>query len=472
MTPAGITPFTRLEKVTLGHLLILLLGASWIFGGNIWWMRDALSVWGSLAAFITLAAFFQSGGRGREARRRGWWLLPWFLFILLVVASAFNPSFRPLIAEGEQVLVHFGAQSEVWPSTVEPVKSLRELWFYATVYLSAFNLLLVPRSRRFLRILLVAGATSCLLLAIFGTFQKLVAADIYFGAARSPNPRFFATFIYYNHWGAFMILWLSTAAGLVFYHANRFRGRDLWHSPFSLGVCGLLLIAVTAPVSASRAATGMAGIVLAAVTAHALVRIIANRRTARRPVGPPVVALLILILAATAAVGWLAERSIHERFRETRQALEGNQSLLGARAELYRDTWELAMRKPVFGWGFESYGSAFALIRPRGVGLYDQHENSFTEAHSDWLQSVAETGFVGTTLAILCGLIPLLATGRKIFRSPLSAYPLFGCGLVALYAWFEFPLANGAVLIAFWILFFGALRYARLESQLEPPSAP
>jgi O-antigen ligase len=458
--------FTPLEQLTLGHVLVLLLGASWVFGGNIWWMRTVLSVWASLGLVITIAAFLQPGDRGQEARSRAWWLLPWALFIVLVVVSAFNPSFRPMTAEGSPVLVNLGARWRALPSSVEPAKALHELWFYSGVYLSAFNLLLVPRSRRLLRLLLVVGATNCLVLAVFGTLQKLIANDLYFGAAHSPNSRFFATFLYNNHWGAFMVLWLATAAGLLFHHATRASGRDLWHSPFTAAALGLLFIATSAPVSASRAATTMAATVMAIVIAHGLLRITASRRAHGRSLVPPIAALLLIVLCTTAAVTWLAQRSIHERYRETQLALEGNQSLLSGRIDLYRDTWELAERKPVFGWGFESFSSAFFLIRPRPLQANRQYESSYAEAHSDWLQSVAETGFVGTALAVLMGLIPLAALTRRAWRHPLVLYPLSGCGLVALYAWIEFPYANGAVLVTFWLLLFTGLRYSCLQRRV------
>lgn len=473
MQPPPSAPIGRLEAATLAHLLVLLVGASWGLGGNIWWVRDALSLWASLGPVLTLVACLQHGEPGREARRRLWWLSPLLLFSVQILLSAFNPSTRPMIAEGVTVLVHVGPLYPGWPSTTVPTESLRELWFLAAVYLSAFNLAIIPGSRRLLRILVVAGAMNCLALAILGTFQKLVATGLYFGAVQSPNPRFFSTFIYYNHWGAFMILWLGAAAGLTFHHASRHHGRDLWHSPFSLAVCGVLLIALTGPVSASRAATGMAAIVGAIVTVHGLARIIATRRADRRPISPPVTVALLVVALASAAVVWLAERSIHERFQETREALVRDQSLLGARLELYRDTWDLVVRRPVFGWGLESYATIIGLERPLGVGLSDQHENSYTEAHCDWLQSLAETGFVGTALALLLAFIPLGATARSIGGHPLVTYPLAGCGLIALYAWIEFPFGNAAVVISFWILFFGGLRYAVLQHRSAPrPDQP
>lgn len=462
---------TKLERATFFHVTILLLAASWVYGGNIWWMRTALSIWASLSVVITVAAFAQPGDRGRDARSRAWWLVPWILFVALVLFSATNPSFRRMMAWGSPVFVNFGAKYPHLPSCVDPSTTLAELWFSGTVYLSAFNLLLVPRSRRFLHTLLTVTATSCLLLAVFGTLQKLTAHDLYFGAAHSPNKRFFSTFIYNNHWGAFMILWLATAAGLLFHHAARWQGRDLWHSAFPISTLALLVIAASAPVSASRAATIMVLLTLGVVIVHALSRIIAHRRTQHRSIWPPVTALLLFAACTIAAVGWTAQRSIDERYLETRQALAGEKSLLGGRLELYRDTWTLAMRQPVFGWGLESFGTTFYLVRPRPLEENRQYESSYTEAHSDWLQSVAETGLVGTTLVILMGLIPLLGLARRAWSHPLVFYPLLGCALVALYAWVEFPYANGAVMIGFWTLLFAALRYSCLHHRVQENAA-
>jgi O-antigen ligase len=201
---------------------------------------------------------------------------------------------------------------------------------------------------------------------------------------------------------------------------------------------------------------------------HGLIRIIRNRRRERRSMTPPVLALLVFIIATGTAIGWLAKGSIDERLVETRANWAKDPSIMGARADLYRDTWRLIQQKPVFGWGFESYANVIGLARPLGVGLYDKHENAFAEAHCDWLQSLLETGFVGTGLAILMALVPLLAGLRQAFQSPLVPYILLGTGLILLYAVIEFPFANGAVVISFWLLFFAACRYARLERATEP----
>ncbi len=463
MSSENTTPrLSALEKIVLVHVSVLLLGSTWAFGGNIGWARLGLSIWGSLALPITAFAFFPKSSHAADARRHFVWLLPVALYAALVAAGALNPSFQPITSEGQTLLVHRGAAHPGWPNTVNPSASLKALWFGAVAYLSAFNLSLVVRSRTALRRLLVLLAANTLLLSVFGTLQKLSASGFYFGASVSPNKRYFSTFIYNNHWGAFMILALAVSVGLLFYHLRRNQGRDLWHSPFTGALLGVLVIAATAPISASRAATGMAAVLLAMAFSHALVRIVGSHRRRGLSIWPPVAALLGFMLLATGAVGWLGYQSINERYTETRIALDKNQSLWSERADLYRDTWHLAAQKPVFGWGLDSYGTAFQLIRPRSIQPHRQYESSYDTAHNDWLQSLAETGFIGTALLLLACALPLATLPRNQLFHPLVAYPLIGLGLVLLYAWIEFPFSSAAVLIAFWTVFFTALQFARL----------
>src|SRR5262249_48605132 len=87
------------------------------------------------------------------------------------------------------------------------------------------------------------------------------------------------------------------------------------------------------------------------------------------------------------------------------------------------------------------------------------------DAHSDWLQSFAEHGVVGTTLLGLCAIVPLLRVRRVHLASPVTAYLLAGCGLILLYAWIEFPFGNLAVVFVWWFSCFSAVQYARLQDR-------
>lgn len=461
---------SRLELAVLVHTGVLLLASAWIYGGNSGWIRFALSLWASLGGVLTVAAFFQPGARGRDARHKAWWLLPLALFSGLVLLSAANPGFRAVRIDGETAFVRGSPAHPSWPGTISPALTLRAWWFGTGVYLAAFNLAVVVQSRSALRKLMALIAGNTLVLAVFGTLQKLAGGGFYWGAAESPNFRFFATFIYYNHWGAFMILGLTTATGLLFYSVRRHRehsGRDLWHSPFSAALVGVLLIATSAPVSASRASTVITALIAGVALTHALVRIIAIHRAQQRGIWPQVLLIVVLATATTGAVGWLSYRSLGERYTETRLAIDQDKSLFGGRADLYRDTWRLVREKPVFGWGLDTYAVGFQLIRPYTVNLRDRSQNVYATAHSDWLQSLAETGFAGTVLLVLMGVAPLTSLSRRQLRHPLTAYPLFGCALVLAYAGIEFPFANGAVMITFWILLFSAIRHAELTARFE-----
>jgi len=483
---------SRLEAAALVHVGAMLLFSGWAYGGNIWWARRWLTVWG-LGGGLVLAALAcrQPGDAGREARRRAWVLLPWALFSLLALAGCLNPSFRAGVIGGERVLIHDEAAAVRWlPSSADPAATLRELAFFSGAWLAACNLWLAVRGRRALRWLLAGAAASAFALSLFGIFQALAVPShvltdgpkagwftgFYLGTELSPQKRFFATFIYNNHWGAFLALWLAVATGLLFWLAGRARrqGRPLGRTPFGALLTAALLMGVAAPLSASRSAAALAGAVGAVALAALAVRLAAARRRAGRAAWPALAGLLATALVFLAAVGWLAEDAIRARVRDTREAFAADRTLLGNRLLLYRDTWALAAQKPAFGWGLGSYDKALQLLpgRDRPSAPRRQYELSYADAHSDWLQSLAETGFAGTALLVLMAALPLARLPRGAWRHPLTGWPLLGCLLVALYAWVEFPFGNGAVVISFWTVFFAALRHGELQHRATAAAAP
>jgi hypothetical protein len=467
-----------LQHAVIIHLAVLIIGLSWWFGGQAPAARQALLLWGTAGAGLFLLALTQ----GLRARR-GFWspavfipLGPLLLFDALVIASAFNPSMTSVVREGTSYFVAADPPYAWLPSSARPSLSLRELWQFNGIVLSCFNVFLVVQRRRLLRRLLAVAAGNALLLAVFGTFQKLVGAPgLWFGLIDSPQPRFFATFIYHNHWGAFTLLNTAICLGLLFRAWQRSDHRDIWHSPLTAGAVATLLLAATIPLSESRSSTLLAAVLLLGALGHALVRIVRERRAEGRSAAVPVAGLACAVVVGLGAIVYIGRDAIVQRARVTSEQLAAAREsdptnvnradYVGTRLRLYRDTWRMAMDRPYAGWGLETYATVFGTYdtSPYSYAYGQRFRPRYTEAHSDWLQAIAETGFVGTSLLVALGCAPLWVARRRLFASPVATYLLAGCGLILLYAWVEFPLANPSVMVGFWACLYGATRYAVLD---------
>lgn len=471
-------PLDLLEKITLAHLAVLVIFASWYFGGNTVLARSILSLWASLGVLIAVAAF-----RNSDMRRRGQlyvlrWLWPLALFNVIVFLSCFNPSFREITDETRRFFVEDQPRLPL-PSSARPLLSLQTLWFFDAVYLSCFNIALVIRRRRAIRWLLSILAVNALLLSIFGTIQKLAGMPgLFFGTVDFPQPYFFASFFYHNHWGAFTVLMSALSVGLVFYFSGRESKRDWRHSPAPAGIVGILLLAVTVPLSGSRSSTILIASLLSLAVLHWLARLTRQPRSTRQSIAWPVVATLTVVIAGAAFTYDMARPMIETRLEVTRQQVEDIQARgdIGSRAILYRDTWNMAKEKPWFGWGMASYPTVFYTRNTQQYSPVDGLPNYYHDAHSDWLQSLSEVGFVGTGLLALCGIVPLWGRRRILLQSPVSGYLLTGCIIIVAYAWLEFPFGNRAVICLWWVCFFSAVQYARLSrgssSVANAPASP
>jgi O-antigen ligase len=451
-----------LGKIAILHVAGLLLLATWFFGGGSDRSRLLISCWGSLAAAIALAGFFlRHRGDSEAPRLPAHWLWPLLALNGLVLASCLNPSFTAKILDGESLLAHTGASHPALPSTAHPATSLRHLWLFDALYLSAFNLALVGRRSALRGLLLLAGGNA-VLLSIFGTLQKLLSDGLFFGAVPSPNTRFFATFVYGNHWAALAVLMVAVAGGLLFRHVRRHDGSPGAQGRTSLGVTGILLIAITPFIAGSRAGTLMIALLLVMFAGRVLLDVLKRRRERNGSRILPLVGVVVCGAITISGAVWLGREALEERLNDTRSQMQGE--MLSGRRELYRDTWQLVRQQPAFGWGLGNYGKVFLLIRPRPLEPNRQYERSYADAHSDWLQALAEVGFTGTILFGLCAAVPLWSLRSTRPRSPVTAYAFLGCTLIVLYALVEFPFGNPAVVLAWWTCFFSAVHYARLPA--------
>ena len=460
-------PLGWLETAIVVQVGVLLLSGAWAFGGGAAWARLLLSCWGSAGGLLTLAAIRQRLARHDGSLRPLRWLWPLAVLNVLVLASCLNPSFTAVTLEGQTLLAHTGAAHPLLPSTAHPPSTRAHLWLFDAIYLSCFNLAWITR-RRALRGLLLVAVANAVLLSVLGTFQNLTSDGLFFGLVPSPNPRFFATFVYGNHCAAFIVLMIGAGIGLVFHYTRRSAGR-FSGSPLGLGMVGLLLMAITPALCGSRSGMMLLLVLLGIGGGHALLRLQRRQRTRGESAALPVAGLILCVVLAAAGAAYLGRAMLRERWADTQGQWQAG--LVVERGKLYADTWHLAAAQPVFGWGLGCYDKALLLLRPRPLEANRQYEHSYVDAHSDWLQSLAEVGFAGTLLFGLCGLLPLLGSRPWRGTGLLPAYLLAGCGLILLYAAVEFPFGNPAVVIAFWTCFFSAVHYTRLL-ELKPGKAP
>ncbi|OHE89381.1 MAG: hypothetical protein A3G75_02425, partial [Verrucomicrobia bacterium RIFCSPLOWO2_12_FULL_64_8] len=403
---------SRFELLTVAHAAALLVFAPWAFGGETDLAHLLIRWWGIPAAFITVCAIWRRRRDRQDLPASLRWLWPLLLFDALVLLSCLNPSFMRATLGGAAALVQIQPDSPR-PSSARPDLSLHELWLCNAIYLTGFNLALVVRRRRVLRALLLIVTANTLLLAVFGTFQKLAhAPGLFFGAQRSPNPAFFASFIYHNHWGALTVLSTAAALGLLFHYRGRRATGGRRHSPALFGLTATLFMAASVPLSTSRSCSALLLILLTGALFHWLRMLYQRARAGGRSPAMPAVIAVGVFLAGWVAIYLLGEPVIEARLDKTREQLEQIQLRggLGGRERLYADTWRMARQKIWFGWGLGSYATVFRMYNQQ-VSV-EGWVPFYAQAHSDWLQALAELGLTGTVLVILLGAVPLTALRR------------------------------------------------------------
>jgi O-antigen ligase len=459
--PSDPAPASALEIAVAVHLAAFVIGVSWAFGGNADWVRTPISIWGSLGIVLTVAVLAWARPAGPVRREALGWAWPVLALNALVAVSCLTPGMTALQFRDQTLFIP--ARVAWWiPSTTRPDLALRALWLFDGIYCSCLNLALVASRRRTIRFVLAAVAANAVALAVFGTVQKLVGAPgLYFGAVPTPQPAFFASFVYDNHWGAFALLSLGALAGLTLRSLGR-RGAGFFRGPAFGGWVAAVLIGLSIPLSGSRACTLLLALMATLAAVQGLPRM---AHALRLSAGGPrtTLALAAAVAALSIAGAWMiAGDAIQARTAKTREQLGAMWAAggLGSRTVLYRDTWRMAEARPLFGWGMASYPVVFGLYNTQESKV-DRLPVIYHDAHSDWLQSLAELGFAGTVLLGAAVVRPALAL-RGLEATTVPVFLLAGCLLVAAYAWIEFPFGNVAVVLAWWLCFFAAIQYVRL----------
>ncbi len=441
------TPAAKLGQLAVLHAGCLILFLSWRFGGMEPLTRT-LATWACLPAPILTVLALRACSSG-ERRAAIWILVPLLALTLQVGVSLFNPN-RQFFYFWETPMLRAIEHLKWAPTTALPSATIADFTLNAGLVCCGLNLMLAHPTRGWLRGLLWMITINGAILAGVGTLYHLVKATGILGRIPSPNPSFFATFVYHNHWGAFALLSAGAALGLALYLESRSNSKPLTQTavPF-LALIGAVII-VTIPVSTARASTAAAAMLVlgfAFLFGRRLLKRFSKsgRSSGIRRTGLAVAALGVIAFGALLGrEAWTKELAqTREQFADLQAGGSGD-----ARLIIYKDTLKLIESKPLFGWGWQSFQYVYPDVQseiPRmqsRIGRY-----AVLDAHNDWLQLLAETGIFGTGCLLLTALGCLRWGGISHWKNSPQVMLFLALVSLALLAVIDFPLACPAVVI-------------------------
>ena len=399
-------------------------------------------------------------------------ILPWTAFSVLFAYSLFNPNFLTIYNNLFSPLLVIEHNSSL-PTTPNPARSLLFLQFTIGLLFMTLSVLITRMTRQHIRICLSGLLIFGTFLAVSGALMKLTGSKEFLWVIEFREPVAFATFFYKNHWAYFALLISSIGIALMQY--SYYREKNTGHIPeksIAYALCTLLVL-VSIPLAQARGAT-FASIPLALVFIYIITRWLPARKSRIAT------ALIFFVLAGIST--WFMFQMIRPQFAHAFERSEKQienykdknfKSL--KRIALYRDSWIMFKEKPIWGWGVGS----FIHIHPIYAGPEFYKKNSdypvaYEFAHSDYLQTLAEKGIVGSTLLVLpFALLGIFLTSKARWKNPISPILLLGSGLVLLTATIDFSLSNPAVAMGTLLILSIGVRYALLSQRTEsnPPSS-
>ena len=245
------------------------------------------------------------------------------------------------------------------------------------------------------------------LMALIGIVQKATWNGKVYGFWEPINTSFgaFGPFINRNHFAGWMLMALPIAIGLFSAQvgkgmrgvAPRWRDRLIWFSTpdasrvvltgFSILVMGLALV-----MTLSRSGIG----------GFALALLLSGFQVMRRQAATNKRRMLVgyLVLLAVVSISWAGIDAIAERFAQV-------DADLGGRSGAWADAWRIHTMFPAAGTGFNTYGTATFFYQTFQVKLAH-----YVEAHNDYLQILAEGGWLVTVPVLLL----VAAFAREVAR--------------------------------------------------------
>jgi putative inorganic carbon (hco3(-)) transporter len=386
------------------------------FGANRDW------VWAMMLVFFTVLTVtaIRSLSAGRmsttralqKAQKLVWLALAFMAFGVVQMLPWFGPA-------------QFDDQARAWTSiSLDPFASARQ-WCKYALYLQIWwlGLLLINRYSR-ARALILA-------LCVVGVLQA-TAAGIFSLAHYSFHSSWFAfdvatqctgTFVNRNHFAGYLEILLGLGIGLLVSELKVSEGGESWRQKARNGInlllsrktqirLGLLIMVIALVLTRSRMGNTAFFVALLSTAVMTLVMV------SRAPKSLLYLVISLIVIDIVVIGSWFGVDQVAQRLQETNFARvqSGDESIVGQnpgadseRLVVAESALAMFQDHPFFGIGAGGFRSAF----PR----YRSAENTskfYDHAHNDYVQFLAEYGFVGALMLAIFAAFALLSALRTL----------------------------------------------------------
>jgi O-antigen ligase len=444
----------------------------WAFGGmTIWsqWISFALSLAAFAIALFTPNATSELTARTRLLRFPLFWL--GLLYFAVIAVQMLNPAWRYEDA-GESWQLR-RAEHVAWlphgiaNNPFRMVNAWRILLIHGSVWLTVCALWVGITRRKPARVLITIIAANGAVVALVFILQRLTGAHRILWLWDAPADYFVAGFVYKNHAGAYFNLILAACLGLASWHAARAQRQMKKSHPGLLFVLLAIFVFVALAFTYARAATMLGAAILL------IVALVFTAKMILRPARViPRSILVVLLLLGAGFIGVCAVSMDGERVWEKfgRLMREDEQLSVTFRRIATRATLEMAGASPVVGHGAGSFRFIFPLYQQHYPEIYGQRAGTigpvmfWEHAHDDYVEWLAEYGYVGVAFALTILLCLIAALWRaKFYQHAGMLLVLAGPLAMLANAAVDFPFQNPAVFLTGVVTLTVITRWAQLE---------
>jgi O-antigen ligase len=278
------------------------------------------------------------------------------------------------------------------------------------------------------------------LLGLYYRFQYLqgnsIAGSEIIGLWQAPEPRIsFASFTYKNHWSAYVILVLSLCLCL-FFQILKTKVFAFFRCKKSVLLLGFIIISVLSVYYSSS----NSGLIFVFLFLFSSIVLFSLKKISLKFITPFVLIFSFLTYLS------LTKSMFIDRLKD----LVSGDSF---RLNLWSDIINQIQLKTFWGYGLDSYKTINGIFQSTEItsarvqnlqGAHQQYIPITIHAHTDFLQTLSEIGFIGTCLIIfpiIFGVVSWIFT-KASTKSNLTAIAL---NTILLYSITDFPFRNVAV---------------------------